>query len=256
MELKLSEKFEEWIQCFGIQPGPLLHIGAHLVQERHSYSKFGFEPVAWVEAQRDIVEEARVLLEQYPNQRIFQAALWSSSNYEMTFHIAGHEGSSSSLLEPHLITASHPEVWTKQKYQTLSITLDDLIQRESLAEDFRIIVLDVQGAEIEVIKGGTNALQNIDYIITEISSIELYKGTAKIRELSEVLDQLDFSMVASELNRSTGWGEALYMRKSLLTDDFSHSHIVVGKKYPKGRIVRTILLIFGFKRLGRALRKK
>jgi hypothetical protein len=135
------------------------------------------------------------------------------------------------------------------------VTLDDLIQRESIVEKFRIVVLDVQGAEIEVIKGATKAIQNIDYIISEISSIELYKGTAKVKALNEVLGKLDFTMVASELNRSTGWGEALYLRNSLITTEISHRHEVVGKRYPKGRMIRTVLIMFGFKKLGRTLKK-
>jgi glycosyltransferase involved in cell wall biosynthesis len=109
--------------------------------------------------------------------------------------------------------------------------------------------------KIEVIKGATKAIQNIDYIISEISSIELYKGTAKVKALNEVLGKLDFTMVASELNRSTGWGEALYLRNSLLTTEISHKHEVVGKRYPKGRMIRTVLIIFGFKKLGRTLKK-
>ena len=251
----MSEKFEEWIDYFGIEPGPILHIGAHLVQERDVYNKLQFEPVLWLEAQSNIVDLARILLSEYPNQRIFHATLWSESNIEMTFHVAGHQGSSSSVLEPHLITASHPEVWTDQKYQTHSISLDDLFERESIIEKYRIVVLDVQGAEIEVIKGATKAVQNIDYLITEISSIELYKGTAKVNKLEKILNQLDFTMVASELNRSTGWGEALFIRNSLLKSEISHLHEVVGKKYPKGRILRSILILLGLKKLSRNLRK-
>ena len=252
----MSEKFEEWIDYFGIEPGPILHIGAHLVQERDVYNKLHFEPVIWLEAQSSIVDSARILLSEYPNQRIFHATLWSESNIEMTFHVAGHQGSSSSLLEPHLITASHPEVWTDQKYQTHSISLDDLFERESIIEKYPIVVLDVQGAEIEVIKGAKKAIQNIDYLITEISSIELYKGTAKIKQLEKILNELDFTMAASELNRSTGWGEALFIRNSLLKSEISHLHEVVGKKYPKGRILRSILILLGLKKLSRNLRKK
>ena len=251
----MSEKFEEWIDYFGIEPGPILHIGAHLVQERGVYNKLRFEPVIWIEAQLNIVDSARILLSDYPNQRIFHATLWSESNVEMTFHVAGHQGSSSSLLEPHLITSSHPEVLTEQKYQTRSISLDDLFERESIIEKYRIVVLDVQGAEIEVIKGATKAIQNIDYLITEISSIELYKGTAKIKMLKKILHQLDFTMVASELNRSTGWGEALFIRDSLLNSEISHQHEVVGKRYPKGRIIRSFFIVLGLKKLGRTLRK-
>lgn len=251
----MSEKFEEWIDYFGIEPGPILHIGAHLVQERDVYNKRQFEPVIWLEAQSNIVDSARILLSEYPNQRIFHATLWSESNIEMTFHVAGHQGSSSSLLEPHLITASHPEVWTDQKYQTHSISLDDFFERESIIEKYRIVVLDVQGAEIEVIKGAKKAIQNIDYLITEISSIELYKGTAKIKKLEKILNELGFTMAASELNRSTGWGEALFIRNSLLKSEISNLHEVVGKKYPKGRILRSILILLGLKKLSRNLRK-
>ena len=45
------------------------------------------------------------------------------------------------------------------------------------------IKLDVQGAELDIFRGGKNALSKTRFIYTEYSNIEIYEGQANLPEL-------------------------------------------------------------------------
>ena len=240
----MSSKFKSWVEKYAIPGAPLIHIGAHLVQERDEYSDLNFTPVLWFEGIPEIAEQARILLREHPHQELINSALWSTAGISKLFHYAGHEGSSSSLLTPYLISASHPEVRKTSEFSVFTSTLD--IELSKLKNDikYKVLVLDVQGAEIEVLKGSQNAMQDIDYIVSEISQIELYKDDAEIGELTSQLNKQGYIFVASEMNRATGWGEGLFIHKRAINSigENDHEHITVGKRFAKGRIVRSLLL--------------
>ncbi len=242
----MSSKFKYWVEKYKIPCVPLIHVGAHLVQERDEYIEGNFSPVLWFEAIPEVAEKAKKILESYPTQKLLNCALWSTAGDSRLFYFAGHEGSSSSLLEPYLISASHPEVLRNGEINVVTSTLDSELLKLEPKVGYRILVLDVQGAEIEVIRGGTKSITDIDYIISEISQIELYRATSKVQELVEILKGHGFTFVASEINRATGWGEGLFIRTALLNDipNFDFEHEVIGKYVAKGRILRTIVLKF------------
>jgi hypothetical protein len=152
---------------------------------------------------------------------------------ELELYVAGNEGSSSSFLEPFLISASHPEVSCKTSYKIETSTLDFEIGGSAIK--YKVLVLDVQGAELEVLKGGVVALEEIDYIFSEISTLELYKNSALATDLSHYLQEQGFVFAASHLNRETGWGEGLFIRDAVTKTipNFQVSHDSVGKLFPK-----------------------
>lgn len=240
----MSRKFEDWIRKYNIPSSPLIHIGAHLVQERDEYKTLNFSPVLWFEANPQIAEKAKNILKDYPDQELLNEALWSTAGVAKPFYFAGHQGSSSSLLEPHLISASHPEVVKTGEISLVTSTLDTELNRLRTGVQYRVLVLDVQGAELEVILGGGDTIKNVDYIISEISQIELYRKTSTVKELSKVLNDYGFTFVASEINRATGWGEGLFIKTSLLNDisELDFDHRVIGKYLAKGRMLRTMLI--------------
>ena len=65
--------------------------------------------------------------------------------------------------------------------------------------------MDVQGYELEVLKGGEHYLNNIDYIITEVNRDEVYDGCAKIEELDAFLQKYTFIRVETTWDGKT-WG--------------------------------------------------
>jgi 2-O-methyltransferase len=55
--------------------------------------------------------------------------------------------------------------------------------------------MDVQGAEIDVFRGGMNTLSKTRFIYTEYDNNELYKGQFNLRQLMKYLKDLDFSFL-------------------------------------------------------------
>ena len=83
--------------------------------------------------------------------------------------IEGSTGQSSSLLEPYL----HPSIGT-ETIEVEITTADILFSNDPV--DF--LSIDVQGYELEVLKGATNILPNVDTLIVEVNRTEQYKDCA------------------------------------------------------------------------------
>lgn len=249
----MSSSFVEWVKDFELQYGPTIHVGAHYAQERHIYEELLCTPVLWFEANPDSVKVAMENLKTFPNQKVISKALWSRVGEKKNLFLAGNETSSSSLLEPYLISASHPEVSRISELTVETSTLDWELQSLGGKVTYTILVLDVQGAELDVLKGAVSALKSINYIISEISNLELYRKSTRMSELIDYLGKQGFSFIASNIDRSTGWGDGLFVRGEALKHhgNFKHVHVVKGKHFAKGRLWRTLLIRLNFWKLSK-----
>lgn len=93
---------------------------------------------------------------------------------------------SGSIRAPKQHISKHP--WCKFE-KTISVetqTLDSFCQEYNISQiDF--IWADVQGAEIDLIKGGIESLSHTDYFYTEYNNEELYEGQITLEEILEML---------------------------------------------------------------------
>ncbi len=210
----MSTNFLDWIKDFSITPRRVIHIGAHLVEERFDYQGSEFEPVIWVESNSNLVSESKILLRDFPNQDIYEGTIANQSGLTIDFYIAGEEESSSSILKPHLIQASHPKVQVTSVEKKITITLDDLLENFGLDYGIpTILVLDIQGSEIDALRGGLKILKSVNYIFSEISLRELYKNILTFDLFVKEVSELGFTLLCAEINETTGWGEGLFIRK-------------------------------------------
>tara|TARA_B100000965_G_scaffold362182_1_gene344050 strand:- start:137 stop:385 length:249 start_codon:yes stop_codon:yes gene_type:complete len=73
------------------------------------------------------------------------------------------------------------------------------------------INMDVQGYELEVLKGATETLKNINYVYCEVNRDEVYENNAYVEEIDEFL--AGYGMERVETNWAGDiWGDALYIR--------------------------------------------
>ncbi len=154
----------------------VIHIGAHLAEERDLYDTKGLN-VVWVEPNPDLYSKIEENLKGRPRQKAFCRLLTDSDDKEFPFHITSNDGISSSIFE----LAGHQKLWpnvTESRTVIMrSVTLQSLIEREKL--DVRLydgLVLDVQGAELLVLRGAAPFLNRFKYIKAEAADFELYKG--------------------------------------------------------------------------------
>jgi hypothetical protein len=59
-----------------------------------------------------------------------------------------------------------------------------------------LLKIDVQGTEIEVLRGATGMLGEVDSVLVECSFVELYRGQALAGEVIAFLDERGFSLAS------------------------------------------------------------
>lgn len=74
-----------------------------------------------------------------------------------------------------------------------------------------MLSIDVQGYELEVIKGASETLATIDCIISEINRDEIYENCVQIDELDSYLNDIGFTRAVT-IWTAHDWGDALYVR--------------------------------------------
>jgi FkbM family methyltransferase len=202
-----------WIKEFDLPAQGVVHVGAHQAQEASDYSENFLEPVIWIEAIPSLALRAKENLQDFPLQSVVEAALWSKSGMKMNFNVSSNDGGSSSFFDFHLHKASYPEVATTSVIELETNTLSEILENRMVENcSFGYLVLDVQGAELEVLRGGSEVLKDFIAIVAEVSLRDLYKGAPLFAELTEWLNASQFQLIACDVSSETGWGDALFVR--------------------------------------------
>jgi len=116
--------------------------------------------------------------------------------------------------------------YDREKVQLPMRTLDTLIDVNSLEAPF-LLKLDVQGYEIEVLKGARTLLAKADIILLEVSILEYNKGAPLIAEVIDFMNTHGFSMFdITELKRTSG-NHALFQADAFFC---KHEHSFINTK--------------------------
>ncbi|MBF0347564.1 MAG: FkbM family methyltransferase [Magnetococcales bacterium] len=173
-------------------------------------------------------EAARMLKAKRNNDQIFATALYRDAR-EVHLYVTRSPGSSS-LYEPNYeFLESFPD---KERFDIVAQervktdTLDHLYDQK-LIKDADFIKLDVQGAELDILKGGTRlSCENILGIELEVEFQPLYKGQPLFSDVDPVIRDMGFDLQDIQVSywkRNAGvgigpvkgqaiFGDALYFR--------------------------------------------
>jgi FkbM family methyltransferase len=208
--MSFSTIFNDFKDC--IPQKGILHIGAHVCEERYLYYTINFfeNRVLWIEAIQEIVEENK---KNIPNINIINAVISNNDDEEVNFMITNNIQSSSIFnFKNHLI--QHPDVIEVSRRNLKTISLNTLYDKLNLPYDtFDFITLDIQGAELNALKGASKILPHIKAIYTEVSIEELYEGGCLLDELDEFLKNNNFKRATMHMTKYN-WGNALYIREN------------------------------------------
>ena len=115
----------------------------------------------------------------------------------------------SSLLEPKLHKEYYPEVNFDNKEIVTLKRFDSLH-----INDINFMSIDTQGFELEVLKGATENLAIVDYLIVEINRKPLYEDSPLERDIDKFLKMHNFiRVVTSYWGSECVWGDGFYIRK-------------------------------------------
>ena len=187
----------------------IIHIGAHRGQEISDYIDGGIQDIILFEpltANFQILAEN--LAEMNANISGHQVALGNEEK-RVTMYLSNNEQMSSSILRPMKHIQNHPTVLFEGTEEVDMMRLDSYSDE---TEEFNFINMDVQGYELEVLKGGTETLNHIDYVYCEVNRDEVYENNAYIEELDEYLANYDMDRVETVWSGGI-WGDALYIRR-------------------------------------------
>jgi FkbM family methyltransferase len=200
--------FDHLVSKYEMKIKGVLHIGAHYGQEHNLYKRHGIENISYFEP---LVSNFEKLNENINDgSSLYRVALGNENKKVSMFVETANQGMSSSILEPKIHLSQYPHIKFELTEEVDMKRLDDMGINEN---DYNMIVIDVQGYEMEVFKGSTNFLNKIDYIFSEINRDEVYENCTKVDELSDFLSTYNFEL--KEHNWVGGsWGEALYIKKN------------------------------------------
>ena len=187
----------------------IIHIGAHYGEEISEYIDNGIQDIILFEP---LVENFDILSKKVKtlnaNIEGYQVALGSKKG-DATMYVSDNEKQSSSVLKPKVHLTHHPHVKFPSTEEVEVHLLDDYN-----SNDYNFINMDVQGYELEVLKGGTKTLEHVDYVYCEVNRDEVYENNAYVEELDEFLSDYNMKRVETDWAGDI-WGDALYIREAL-----------------------------------------
>ena len=185
----------------------VIHIGAHHGQEHVLYKKYNINKMIYFEPLKDVFE---ILKSNIKNEGILVNKALGNENKKVTMNVEkNNQSQSSSILNPKIHLQQYNWVHFNHKEEVDMIRLDYYEGDLSL---YNFINIDIQGYELEALKGAGKVLNNIDYILSEVNRAEVYEGCAHIKDLCDFLYIYGFELEEVSWAGET-WGDGLFVKK-------------------------------------------
>lgn len=205
-------KFKDIVNKYGLPKG-VIHIGAHLMEERDDYISHDLKNTIWIEANPETFNKINFINSELCTEKAYNYAI-SDVDDEIVILNITNNGQSSSILELEKHKIHHPHIFVTEKISVSSKRLDSLVLENDInIKDYDFLNIDIQGAELLALRGMGDLLSSINYIYTEVNVSYLYKDCALIGEIDEYLSKFDFERVET-LMTDAEWGDAFYVKKN------------------------------------------
>jgi len=162
----------------------VLHIGAHYGEENQVYDRLQIKSRLFIEP---LPTNFQILSQTIKNFPLLNIAI-GNENKEIEMHVEiANNSMSSSILKPKLHLLQYPHITFDSKVNVQMRRLDEVAFAR---KDYNFINMDIQGYELEALKGSTKTLRYIDFILTEVNREELYENCARIQDITTFLNFL------------------------------------------------------------------
>ena len=216
--------FDYVYEKYNLNVSGLLHIGGHYGGELQKYKSHNIDNIVLFEPLSSNFSVLSEAVKNIGGNIVAHQVALGNGNRKVTMNISSNEAQSSSILTPKVHLTAHPEVSFSGTEEVEMKKLDDYDYK-----DYNMIVVDVQGYELEVLKGASETLHNIDYIYCEVNRDEVYEGNARVEEIDEFLSTYGFKRVETQWYYTEVWGDALYMKEKKCNPNPNVSLICVCK---------------------------
>jgi FkbM family methyltransferase len=175
-------------------PKTVIDVGANIGQFSIACSKllnspqiYAFEPLPSCH-QQFLLNTARL-----PNIIAYPIALGDTQG-AVDFYVNSHTHSSSILPLTNDHSKSFPFAKVSEKI-TVTVSTLDLVFSEVELLPPTLLKIDAQGYEANVLKGSQNILENIDFVLLEVSFKPLYVGEASFKEVFYLMEKYGFDFL-------------------------------------------------------------
>ena len=189
----------------------IIHVGGHFGQEVSLYKTINPDNFIQIFEPHPVTFTTLINnVSNFANIECHNVALGPNKSVMTMYCETNNEGQSNSLLEPQLHASQYPNIRFHSTVEVPVETLDSF----KLYDSYNFMSLDVQGFELEVLKGAVNTLIHVDYIIAEVNNAPLYKNCCMIEELDQFLSTYGFNRVEIDWIGGT-WGDAFYIKNKV-----------------------------------------
>jgi FkbM family methyltransferase len=200
-------KIKDIIKKYNMNISGVIHIGAHYGEEVNSYIEQGVKDIVLFEPLSenfDVIERNVSNLD--ANIIGHQVAL-GNDNRNIQMYLSSNNLESSSILKPKLHLIQHGHITFDGTEEVEMKKLDDYNY-----QTYNFINMDVQGYELEVLKGATQTLKFVDYVYCEVNRDEVYENNAMIEDIDSFLEKYNMNRVETSWWEDGNWGDALYIK--------------------------------------------
>ena len=203
---------KQLIQKYNMNIKDVIHVGGHHGHEVKLYKQIN--PQCTIHIFEPHPETFKIMVQNLGGNGqngvyCHPVALGSEDGRNITMYVeTANAGQSNSLLKPKDHVKQYPHIRFDGLCSVRVLTLDTF----KVGKTFNFMSIDVQGFELEVLKGAPETLKHIDYIIAEVNRAELYEGCPMVEDLDAFLLQYNLHRVETDWEGGT-WGDALYIRR-------------------------------------------
>jgi len=169
----------------------IFHLGGHRGTEAAIYDWL-HKKTLWIEANPKIFFELKDNISKYVNQKAFNILLFQMDDEMIKFHISNNDSASSSIYE----FGSESKKQNLKMIESIYLKtkkIDTFFNENNINSfEYDFWVIDLQGAELSVLKGAEESLKNCNYIYVEISKGDYYKNGTQWQELNSFMKKFNF----------------------------------------------------------------
>jgi len=213
MLIDFRELFPRW----NIKPKGVLHIGANVGEEFPVYMELGITNQIWFEPNPKLYKILSDKVVVNDTIATFEGCV-GEENKDVVLHISSNSGQSSSIMELGTHAQVHPDVHYVEDITVPMVRLDTFKNEnfDRIIKEVDFLNIDVQGYELNALKGMGDLLHKFKWAYLEVNKAELYVGCPLIEDLDAYLDGYGFVRVETYWAGNTNWGDALWVKKELM----------------------------------------
>ena len=182
----------------GFNPTTTIDVGAYHGEWTRMFKKiFPSTKVLMIEAQTEKTEKLNEVCEKFSGEVFCEMAVLGSKSGEEVDFVQMETGSS-------VFEESSP--YARKRLKKTLTSLDNLLQKYTDFQHIDFLKLDVQGYELEVLKGSSDLLRHTEFVLMETSLIPINKGCPLILEVITYMDRMGFRTIdfCSQVRRKDG----------------------------------------------------